>query len=44
MLNISTVLEDSARKFPDKIACIFGDTMLTYSQINAAANQISIRG
>lgn len=41
MLNLSILLEDSARKFPDKDAFIFLDKQLTYSQINGAANQIA---
>lgn len=41
MLNLSVMLEDSARRYPNKEAFIFGDTRLTYSQINAAANQVA---
>jgi long-chain acyl-CoA synthetase len=39
MLNLSVLLEDSARRYPDKEAFIFNETTLTYAQINAAANQ-----
>lgn len=41
MLNLSVILEDSARRYPTKEAFIFGDTRLNYAQINAAANQIA---
>jgi long-chain acyl-CoA synthetase len=39
VLNLSVVLEDSARKHPDRDAVVFGDTRLTYAQVEAAANQ-----
>ncbi|MEL7003096.1 MAG: long-chain fatty acid--CoA ligase [Bacteroidota bacterium] len=41
MLNLSVILEDSARKFPEKDAFIFMDKALSYSQINGAANQVA---
>lgn len=41
MLNLSVVLEDSARRYPDKDAFIFMDTHVTYAQLNGAANQIA---
>lgn len=41
MLNLSVLLEDSARRYADKDAFIFMDTHLTYAQVNAAANQIA---
>ncbi|WP_296622515.1 long-chain fatty acid--CoA ligase [Marivirga sp.] len=41
MINLSVILEDSARKFPDKDAFIFMDEHLSYAQINGAANQIA---
>ncbi len=41
MLNLSVLLEDSARRYPDKEAFIFNETTLTYAQINAAANQVA---
>ncbi|MTB50086.1 long-chain fatty acid--CoA ligase [Lewinella sp. W8] len=41
MLNLSTLLEDSARRYPTKDAFIFMDTHLSYAQINGAANQIA---
>jgi len=41
MLNISVLLEDSAKKYPNKDAYIFMDTHLTYAHTNAAANQIA---
>ena len=41
MLNLSVILEDSARRYPNKDAFIFMDTHLTYAQINGAANQVA---
>ncbi len=41
MLNLSVVLEDSARRYPNKDAFIFMDTRLTYAQVNGAANQVA---
>jgi long-chain acyl-CoA synthetase len=41
MLNLATLLEESARRYPQKVAVIFGDYRLTYAQINGAANQIT---
>ncbi len=41
MLNLSVLLEDSAKRFPTKDAFIFMDTHLSYAQINGAANQIA---
>ena len=41
MLNLSVLLEDSARKHPTRDAVVFGDTRLSYAQVNGAANQIA---
>ncbi|MGI9552191.1 MAG: long-chain-fatty-acid--CoA ligase [Aurantibacter sp.] len=41
MLNLSVILEDSARRFPSKEAFIFMDKRLTFVQVNAAANQVA---
>ena len=41
MLNLSVILEDSARRFPNKEAFIFMDKRLTFVQVNAAANQVA---
>ena len=41
MLNLSVFLDDSAREVPDRPAVIRGDTVLTYGQVNAAANQLA---
>ena len=41
MLNLSVILETSARRFPDKAAFIFGDTTLTYSDLDSAANRVA---
>ncbi|MFF5077866.1 long-chain fatty acid--CoA ligase [Actinoplanes sp. NPDC000266] len=41
MLNLSILLEDSARTFPDRAAVVLGERRLTYAQVNAAANQVA---
>ncbi len=41
MLNLSTLLEDSARNYPDRDAVVLGGTRLTYAQVNGAANQVA---
>lgn len=41
MLNLSVLLEDSARRYPTKAAFTFMDTTLNFAQINGAANQVA---
>ncbi|MFG2077561.1 long-chain-fatty-acid--CoA ligase [Nonomuraea maritima] len=41
MLNLSIVLEDSARNTPDGTAIVFGDMRLPYSMIDTVANQVA---
>ena len=41
MLNLSVILEDSARRYPQKTAFTFMDTSLNFAQINGAANQVA---
>ncbi len=41
MLNLSVFLEDSARRVPDRDAVVFGETRLTYAQVDAVANQVA---
>lgn len=41
MLNLSVLIEDSARRYAAKPAFTFMDTTLNYAQINGAANQIA---
>lgn len=41
MLNLSVVIEDSARRYPNKDAFVFMDTRMTFAQINGAANQVA---
>lgn len=41
MLNLSTLLEDSARRYSSKAAFTFMDTTLSFAQINGAANQVA---
>ncbi|GAA0990745.1 long-chain fatty acid--CoA ligase [Acrocarpospora macrocephala] len=41
MLNLSIVLEDTARETPDRTAVVFGDLRLPYSFIDSVANQVA---
>ena len=41
MLNLAVLLEDSARKYPERDALVLGETRLTYAQVNGAANQVA---
>src|SRR5262245_38921854 len=41
VLNLSVMLEDSARRYPDRDAVVLGDTRLSYAQVDAAANQVA---
>jgi len=41
MLNLSCILENSARQFPTKEAFTFMDTTLNFAQVNGAANQVA---
>src|SRR4051794_40562667 len=41
MLNLSILLEDSARHYPERAAVVLGDQRLTYAQVDAAANQVA---
>jgi len=41
MLNLSVVLEDSARNNPDGTAIVFGDMRLPYSMIDTVAAQVA---
>ncbi len=41
MLNLAVLLEDSAKKVPDRTAIIFNETKLTYGQVNGMANQVA---
>ncbi|MGI8638402.1 MAG: long-chain-fatty-acid--CoA ligase [Pyrinomonadaceae bacterium] len=41
MLNLAVLLEDSARALPERLAVICGDVKMTYSEVNAKANQVA---
>jgi len=41
VLNLSMLLEDSARRHPDRDAVVLGDTRLSYAQVNAMASQVA---
>src|SRR5262245_17800176 len=39
--NLAALLEESATKYPERTAIVFGDTRLSYAQVNGAANQVA---
>lgn len=41
MLNLSVLLEESTRRYPQHEAFVFNETRLTYAQVNGAANQVA---
>jgi long-chain acyl-CoA synthetase len=41
VLNLAILLEDSARKHPDRDAVVLGETRLDYRSVDAAANQVA---
>lgn len=41
MSNLSSLLENSARSYPDRTAIVLGDTRLSYAQVEGAANQVA---
>ncbi|WP_344588873.1 long-chain fatty acid--CoA ligase [Actinomadura vinacea] len=41
MLNLSVLLEDAARKTPDRDAVVFGEMRLSYALIETVANQVA---
>ncbi len=41
MLNLSCILENSARQYPTKAAFTFMDKTLNFAQVNGAANQVA---
>lgn len=43
MLNLSSLLEHSAREYPERTALVFGDTRLTYAQLLARSEAVTDR-
>ncbi|TJZ79699.1 long-chain fatty acid--CoA ligase [Rhodococcus oryzae] len=41
MLNLSMLLEDSARRYPDRAALVLDGERLTYAELDARANQVA---
>ncbi|HEY6575487.1 MAG TPA: AMP-binding protein, partial [Mycobacterium sp.] len=41
MANLAALLEKSVENYADRTAIVFGDTRLTYAQVNGAANQVA---
>ncbi|MGW4636941.1 long-chain-fatty-acid--CoA ligase [Sphaerisporangium sp. NPDC004334] len=41
MLNLSVILEDSARERPDRTAVVFGDLRMSYALVNSLADQVA---
>ncbi|MDT0203868.1 long-chain fatty acid--CoA ligase [Nocardioides sp. AE5] len=40
-MNLASLLENSARDFPERDAVVLGETRLNYAQVNGAANQVA---
>ncbi|WP_238487603.1 long-chain-fatty-acid--CoA ligase [Actinoplanes flavus] len=41
ILNLATLLEDSARRHPDRDAVVLGDTRMSYADVDRAADQVA---
>jgi long-chain acyl-CoA synthetase len=41
MLNLATILDYSAKEYPQKTALVFGDKRFSYAQLNAVASQVA---
>ncbi|NLU65408.1 long-chain fatty acid--CoA ligase [Rhodococcus sp. HNM0563] len=41
MLNLSVLLEDSARRYPTRDALVFGDTRVSYAELDSRSNQVA---
>lgn len=41
MLNLATLLEETARRHPDRVAVVFGDTRTTYRELDGAAARVA---
>ncbi len=41
MGNLASLLENSAEKYADRTAIVFGDSRFTYAQVNGAANKVA---
>ncbi|KHJ70257.1 long-chain-fatty-acid--CoA ligase [Rhodococcus sp. Chr-9] len=41
MLNLSVLLEDSARRYPDRDALVLGNTRIGYGELDARANRVA---
>jgi long-chain acyl-CoA synthetase len=41
LTNLAALLENSATTYADRTAVVFGDTRLTYAQVDGAANQVA---
>jgi long-chain acyl-CoA synthetase len=41
VLNLATMLEDSARRYPDRDAVVLGDSRTTYRELDAMANKVA---
>ncbi|GAB2633232.1 long-chain fatty acid--CoA ligase [Prescottella soli] len=41
MLNLSMLLEDSARRYPDRDALVHGEQRFTYAQVDTISNQVA---
>jgi len=39
--NLAALLDQSTNMYPERVAIVFGETRLTYAQVNGAANQVA---
>ena len=39
--NLSTLLEDSATRFPERTALVLGDARFSYAEVNAFSNMVA---
>ena len=39
--NLSQLLTDTASQYPDRIAIVFGESRITYAELDAASNQVA---
>jgi long-chain acyl-CoA synthetase len=39
--NLSQLLTDTASQYPDRIAIAFGESRITYAELDAASNQVA---
>ncbi len=41
MFNLATILEESTRRYPDRVAIVFGDSQLSYRDLSSEVNRVA---